>query len=70
MGRKNWRARFALEAAHGRDLLTKLSLTSSLVLHIRCGAVHVQGGKSLKVCLLDGNHIVMTANLDACDEKL
>ena len=69
MGRKNWRTRLALEAAHGRDLLTKFSLSPALVLHVRCRAVHVQGGKSLKVRLLDGDDIVLATNLDACDDK-
>ena len=69
MGRKNWRTRLALEAAHGRDLLTKFRLSTALVLHIRCCAVHVQGGKGLKVRLLDGDDIVLATNLDACDDK-
>ena len=70
MGRKNWRTRLALEAAHGRDLLTKFRLSTALVLHICCCAVHVQGGKGLKVRLLDGYDIVMATNLDACDKEL
>ena len=70
MGRKNWRTRLALEAAHGRDLLTKFRLSTALVLHIRCCAVHVQGGKGLKVRLLDGYDIVMATDLDAYDKEL
>ena len=69
MGRENWRAGLAFKAAHGRDLLTKFRLSSALVLHIRCRAVHVQGGKGLKVRLLDGDDIVLATNLDACDDK-
>ena len=70
MGRENWRARLALKAAHGRDLLTKLSLPSALVLHVCCGAVHVQSGKCLKVCLLDGDYVVMATNLDVYGKEL
>ena len=69
MGGKNWGARLALKAAHGRDLLTKLRLNAALVLHIRCRTVHVQGSKSLKVRLLNGYDIVMAANLGACGKE-
>ena len=63
MGRKDWRTRLALKTAHCRDFLAKLSLCSPLVLYICGGTVHVQGCKCFKVCLLDGNHIVLTSHL-------